>query len=246
LNTEKDQRFIVTRSLQFRMSLSLVPPPFPPNSLYAGHYCEENIYHLAASFLRQPSIKDAWDITVVFMSNESKAIALWNQNLAGSADHAIVWDYHVVLILRLRSDQAVEDCTVPESDIQAWIYDYDTLLPKPCLWKDYVSMTFRTDEAVPPQYRSLFRVIPADIFFDHFASDRSHMLAPLDSPTYKPDSAYYRSPPPWPVIRGSKAIQPNNLMSDFVCMNLPSEMTVGTGVVLDRVTFERWCCGSQK
>jgi hypothetical protein len=103
-------------------------------------------------------------------------IALWNQNLAGSADHAIVWDYHVVLILRLRSDQAVEDCTVPESDIQAWIYDYDTLLPKPCLWKgaspmsdisyqtlktkrvlsaDYVSMTFRTDEAVPPQYRRL-------------------------------------------------------------------------------------------
>lgn len=76
LNTEKDQRFIVTRSLQFRMSLSLVPPPFPPNSLYAGHYCEENIYHLAASFLRQPSIKDAWDITVVFMSNESKAVRL--------------------------------------------------------------------------------------------------------------------------------------------------------------------------
>lgn len=88
-------------------------------------------------------------------------------------------------------------------------------------------------------------MIPADIFFNHFASDRSHMLAPLDSSTYKPDFPYYRSPPPWPVIRGPKAVQPNNLMSDFVCMNAPSEMTVGTGIVLDRVAFEGWCCRSQ-
>ncbi|KIM80796.1 hypothetical protein PILCRDRAFT_72747 [Piloderma croceum F 1598] len=227
------------------MSLSLVPPPFPPNSLYAEHYCEENIYHLADSFLRQPSIKDAWDIAVVFMSNESKAVALWNQNLAGSADHVIVWDYHVVLILRLRSDvgTGTTNCTVPEG---AWIYDYDTLLPKPCPWKGASPMSDLLYQHLKTNRDFLFRVIPADIFFDHFASDRSHMLAPLDSPTYKPDSPYYRSPPPWPVIRGPKAIHPNNLMSDFVFMNTPSEMTVGTGVVLDRVAFEGWCCRSQK
>src|ERR1700729_1654778 len=55
---------------------------------------------------------------------------------------------------------------------------------------------------------SLFRVIPADMYLDYFASDRSHMvgsrqlsprllsiigwqLAPLDSPRYRPDSPYY-------------------------------------------------------
>jgi hypothetical protein len=43
-----------------------------------------------------------------------------------------------MLILRLRSDVGVEtiSCTVvPEGDTEAWIYDYDTLLPKPCPWK---------------------------------------------------------------------------------------------------------------
>jgi protein N-terminal glutamine amidohydrolase len=159
--------------------LSLVPPPFPPNSLYAGHYCEENIYHLADSFLRQPSIKDVWDIAVVFMSNESKAVrspalcvairhrlvstysptqvALWYQNLAGSADHAIVWDYHVVLILRLKSDVGGEttSCTVvPEGDIQAWVYDYDTLLPKPCPCKGASPMSDAFISA--PQKRNVF------------------------------------------------------------------------------------------
>jgi hypothetical protein len=110
-------------------------------------------------------------------------VALWNQKLAGSADSAVVWDYHVVLILRLGSDKGARgetaDCTAtvgPERDLQTWIYDYDTILPKPCPWKgassmsgitcqpftservlstDYVLKTFRTDEEVPPQYRRL-------------------------------------------------------------------------------------------
>jgi len=59
-----------------RMSSSPAPPPFPPDSVYAGQYCEENIYHLADLFLKQPSIKDVWDVAVVFISNESKAVRL--------------------------------------------------------------------------------------------------------------------------------------------------------------------------
>ena len=59
-----------------RMSLHIVPPPLTPDSHYAGHYCEENIYHLADLFLKQPSIKDIWDVVVVFISNESKAVRL--------------------------------------------------------------------------------------------------------------------------------------------------------------------------
>jgi len=228
------------------MSLHIVPPPLTPDSHYAGHYCEENIYHLADLFLKQPSIKDIWDVVVVFISNESKAVALWNQKLAGSPDYAIVWDYHVVLILRLRSEHGVtkgekaEHTDTPDRDTEAWIYDYDTLLPKPCYWKDYVSLTFRTDAEVPLEYRSLFRVIPADMYLDYFASDRSHMLAPLDSPRYRPDSPYYAPLPSWPAIRGPKADQPNNLMSTFVRMDSPLETTIGE--IQDKTTFEKWCC----
>jgi hypothetical protein len=69
------------------------------------------------------------------------------------------------------------------------------------------------------------------------------MLIPLDSPTYKPDSPYYSPPPPWPAIRGPKADQTNNLMSNFARMDSPSEATVGTGVVQDRIAFENWCTG---
>jgi len=157
------------------MIMSLCAPSLPPDSRYARHYCEENIYHLAEWFLKQSFIKDVWDVAIVFISNESKTVALWNQKL-GSPEYAIVWDYHVVLILCPRPGHGGGTSDDPEErDIEAWIYDYDTLLPKPCYWKDYVSLTCRTDEEVPPEYRSLFRVIPAAVFLDYFASDRSHM-----------------------------------------------------------------------
>jgi hypothetical protein len=70
----------------------------------------------------------------------SVQVALWYQKLAESADHAVVWDYHVVLILRLRSEhaagsQTADPANAPERDIKTWVYDFDTHLPKPCPWK---------------------------------------------------------------------------------------------------------------
>jgi hypothetical protein len=66
-------------------------------------------------------------------------VALWNQNIAGSPDYAVVWDYHVVLILkaRLRSEYSAggESADTQEDNTEAWIYDYDTFLLKPCHWK---------------------------------------------------------------------------------------------------------------
>jgi hypothetical protein len=126
------------------MSHYPVPPPLSTDSLYADRYCEENIYHLADLFVKQLSITRVWDVSVVFISNKSKAVrltaihvatatyavsqvALWNQKLAESADCAVLWDYHVILVLRLRSEHRTA-----RQDVHAWIYDYDTLLPKPC------------------------------------------------------------------------------------------------------------------
>jgi hypothetical protein len=99
-----------------------------------------------------------------------------------------VWDYHVVLILRaLRSEYSAggESADTQEDNAEAWIYDYDTLLLKPCHWKgtflcrmflsmghalkhdilgvDYISQTFRTDEDVPLEYRRLVLSFKRDV-----------------------------------------------------------------------------------
>lgn len=50
------------------------PPPFLPDNPYTSNYCEENIYHLADIFLKQSSVTDVWDVFVVFISNEHKAV----------------------------------------------------------------------------------------------------------------------------------------------------------------------------
>lgn len=63
---------------------------------------------------------------------------------------------------------------------------------------------------------------------------------PLDSPKYKPDTLYYSPVPPWPIIRGPKANQANNLMSEFVSMDTSAELRMGR--VHDRHIFESWCC----
>lgn len=63
-------------------------------------------------------------------------VALWNQKLAGTAEKAVIWDYHVVLLLRARRNGQFAELAQAESNVpQSWIYDFDTLLPKPCHWK---------------------------------------------------------------------------------------------------------------
>ena len=47
-------------------------PTVPPHASYTSCYCEENIYLLAASFFALPDFRKSWDLTVVFISNQSK------------------------------------------------------------------------------------------------------------------------------------------------------------------------------
>lgn len=49
-------------------------PALPSNSVYTRYYCEENAYLLAQAFYEQPSIREAWDIFVVFISNHTKTV----------------------------------------------------------------------------------------------------------------------------------------------------------------------------
>ena len=62
-------------------------------------------------------------------------MALWTQK-AGGRDRPVVWDYHVILILKPifqdGGDNAIEFDSLahPESIV----YDFDTTLSMPCSW----------------------------------------------------------------------------------------------------------------
>ncbi|KAI0648246.1 N-terminal glutamine amidase-domain-containing protein [Trametes meyenii] len=210
--------------------LGAVPPPLPPDSVYTPCYCEENVYLLARRFTQLSEVHATerrgpwpWQIFVVFISNGGKTVALWSQK---ARDGVVVWDYHVVLVLLPRAPHDSGDGSHIASGVgsdsgpfkllgahQAWVYDFDTILPVPCPWREYIAGTFpyALDESVadrvdsrfhryvsygPDWYwhaltrsrpacgtisrtaRSLFRVIPAGVYLDHFASDRSHMIVP--------------------------------------------------------------------
>lgn len=49
------------------------PPRVPPDHVYTGCYCEENIYLLAKQFEDLPA--HGWDVHVVFISNAQKLVS---------------------------------------------------------------------------------------------------------------------------------------------------------------------------
>lgn len=73
----------------------------------------------------------------------------------------------------------------------------------------------------------MIRIVPAQIFLDNFASDRSHMLC-------QPDIKH----PTWPVIRGSKADNNMNLFQ-FIDMKNTSDEDI-YGKVYSLSDFIKW------
>ena len=90
----------------------------------------------------------------------------------------MIWDYHVILIYK--------------PDERCLVFDLDSDLPFPTYFHKYVTETFRTDAILNPEYHRFFRVIPATLFLQTFASDRRHMK--------KPDGSWMKPPPPYPCI----------------------------------------------
>ena len=140
-------------------STIMIPPRLPSNVTYTSCWCEENIYLLCQDFVQNHrSLRDLWEIFVIFISNSNKTVsdsmntilepghltcslflcgcfvkvALWYQKAARFEGDPVVWDYHVVLLLRPR--QTVEESAkFNENDgTISWVYDFDTTLPVPC------------------------------------------------------------------------------------------------------------------
>jgi hypothetical protein len=156
-------------------------------NLYTPYYCEENIWHLC----RQPQFAEA-EAKVLFISNPRRQCYFWYQRAARDPSQPILWDYHVVLMVRQ----------------QGWqVWDLDTILPVPIGAREYLDRTFMHVGKAAPDFDPLFRVIDCKEFIDRFASDRSHML--------DANGNWLESPPPWEPIG---ATRPNNLQS-FIDMH---------------------------
>lgn len=167
------------------------------NCLYKSCYCEENVYKLTEN----PYFEKYLDcLYVVFISNPTKSVAVWLQQLSKDDSRPVVWDYHVILLVKPSGS----------SNAGPLVYDLDTKLPFPCAANDYIEYSFLPTASFPDKYRQWFRVVPVALFRRRFASDRSHMLLPVgDVSVGDNDGAHHDSsdeprwsmpPPPWGCI----------------------------------------------
>jgi hypothetical protein len=150
-----------------------------PGHRYQPCYCEENVWWLC-----QDESVAALERWVVFISNPAHQVVLLSQQ-ASPAERALVWDYHVILLVR------------GEARLEVW--DLDTRLGVPAPLSDYLAQTFPPLPVDAMALAPWFRVVPADDFLATFATDRSHMRAP--------DGSWLASPPPWraPAAAGQRA-----------------------------------------
>jgi hypothetical protein len=166
--------------------------------LYTSKFCEENVYQmilkLNSSF---PSL-----VYAVFISSDCKMTPIWHQLSANDSGTPVLWDYHVVLLVKGYSldtissmysilqngilseknrsigNNQVEDNKKSDDDddengiANPHIFDLDSDLIFPSLAGDYYKNSFRPEIKLKKDYRQLFRVVSADNFINHFASDR--------------------------------------------------------------------------
>ncbi|MDH5516510.1 MAG: protein N-terminal glutamine amidohydrolase [Gammaproteobacteria bacterium] len=144
-----------------------MPAPDKTDCVYTKQFCEENIWKLVDLLLSQAV--PATELDVVFISNQSRQVAVFNQQ-RGSLHQPLIWDYHVVLLHTTATD--------------FFIYDFETLAHFPCPASHYFRLSFPPLIAEAASYSPLFRLIPASEYHQHFSSDRSHMLSHIDATAF--------------------------------------------------------------
>lgn len=160
---------------------------------YTQFYCEENVWRLC-EYVRCHEPSDLVKCHVVFISNESRCVPLWRQRMGKSEDKLVTWDYHVVFMY--------------EPDDRCLVFDLDSDLPFPTYFHKYVTETLRTDHILSPEHYRYFRVVPASVFLQKFASDRRHMR--------REDGTWIQPPPSTPPISTPESV---HNIDDFISMD---------------------------
>jgi len=141
---------------------------------YQPFWCEENIWHLAASDEVGPGER-----VVLLVTGANGQVACWGQR-AAAAGVAMLWDYHVVLAVRGPGDTVLWDldsrhgCPLP---LPLWLHE-----------------TFPNNDRVRTLFQPRFQIIPAQNYRRDFSSDRQHMRTA--------NGAWQQAPPAWPLITG--------------------------------------------
>ena len=158
---------------------------------YCPLYCEENIWRLC-----QHQYFVDKSIVVCFISNSTKSCAIWQQRSAGNPLEPVIWDYHVVLL--------VKDFNQANEGI--WqVYDLDSNLPLGISVTEYFLQSFQPPEQgrlsqirVAPQFSPYFKLIDGNDYVEQFSSDREHMQ--------NADGSWQSPPPLWPLIVGNRTL----------------------------------------
>ncbi|XP_004348906.2 hypothetical protein CAOG_02156 [Capsaspora owczarzaki ATCC 30864] len=175
---------------------------------YASCWCEENVYHLclhASQTAWEQNMRASHTVnnfieqaSVVFISNPSRKTPIWCQRLS-QPGCPVVWDYHVVLVLPAPSG--------------VMVYDLDTTLGFPCLFRSYADEALRDSFNSLSSFHRRYRVVAASEFLKTFSSDRSHMFV----------GGKWQAPwPSWPLIQQDPTRIENNL-PEYLSMTLTSE-----------------------
>ena len=179
---------------------------------YTKCYCEENVWKLCDRLKQNGEHFDR--AYAVFISNSEQTVPLWCQRASADPENKpVVWDYHVILLLKSSSVGS-----------PAVVFDLDSSLdPFPCPADLYAAKTFPMEERLLTNYKRSFRVVSAAEFLLHFASDRSHM---------KDSSGNWLMPPPVYDCIQPEGRSPHNL-DNFISM----DKTVGWGQVMNLEDF---------
>lgn len=181
--------------------------PSSPECSYAACFCEENVWKLA-DHVRSNSPNELQKTYAVFVSNKKQVVPLWRQRAGRDEEKLVIWDYHVIFVYK--------------PDDRCLVFDLDSDLPFPTFFHKYVTETFRTDAILNPEYHRFFRVVPAGLFLQKFASDRRHMR--------KADGTWMKPPPNYECISTPEA---SHNLDEFISMD-PS---TGIGEVITLTEF---------
>ncbi len=161
--------------------------------IYTALFCEENIWHLADSLIRQ-GVNHS-DLNVVFISNKKQQVAIFDQQSASNI-LPVIWDYHVVLLRKTEAGY--------------FIYDFDTKAELGIAVKQYIELSFPHNKNIPAPYQAQFRLIDSHTYINQFSSDRSHMLGIIKTDKF----------PAYPTIQ-VKENQPAIFLKQLINVNTP-------------------------
>lgn len=112
--------------------------------LHTPFYCEENVYHLVQTLVKEYPDKDVY---AIFISNLQRQNLLFYQKASGDKQY-VIWDYHVIAAVFPRRSDNELDLKEGQS------YDLDSVLGLKVPWVSYsgVAMASASNDERQAEY----------------------------------------------------------------------------------------------